>query len=229
MKAFFQVSLYELVPVPPERRLLSTATYVQRLPEIDLTARIYIEDLVLELPEGVTLAGNRGHNGSKGAILTSDSLKTPHMIRVTGRGARVTGLRLQGPNTKRYIEHHSRSYGTGGLGAQYYYKLPTSNGIECEADRLEVDNCEILGFSHGGVWLPGGEGHHLHHCYIHHCQYQGLGYGVVLNTASVKIEMNLFNHNWFPLHLTRQSAVHAHERTKVFNNAHGAEAPKVIE
>ncbi len=28
---------------------------------IDLTARIYIDQLVLEIPEGVTLAGNRGH------------------------------------------------------------------------------------------------------------------------------------------------------------------------
>jgi len=34
--------------------------------EIDLTSRIYIEQLVLEVPVGVTLAGNRGQDGSKG-------------------------------------------------------------------------------------------------------------------------------------------------------------------
>ena len=33
--------------------------------EIDLTARVYIEELVLEVPEGVTLAGNRGYNDSR--------------------------------------------------------------------------------------------------------------------------------------------------------------------
>lgn len=163
--------------------------------EIDLTARIYIEQLVLEVPAGVTLAGDRGRNGSQGALLTSDALKTPCMIRAMGDHVRITGLRLRGPNTKRYLEHHARSYGKEGLGADYYYKLPTSNGLQCDANGLEVDNCEIQGFSHGGVWLPGGQGHHVHHSYIHHCQYQGLGYGVVLNTASVLVEMNLFDHN----------------------------------
>jgi hypothetical protein len=37
--------------------------------EIDCTARVYIEELVLEVPAGVTLAGNRGENGSKGALI----------------------------------------------------------------------------------------------------------------------------------------------------------------
>jgi len=54
--------------------------------QIDLTARIYIEQLVLEVPEGVTLAGDRGHDGSAGALLTSDTLKTPVMIRARGGG-----------------------------------------------------------------------------------------------------------------------------------------------
>ncbi|MFW6158550.1 MAG: right-handed parallel beta-helix repeat-containing protein [Planctomycetota bacterium] len=162
---------------------------------IDLTARIYIEELVLEIPEGVTLAGNRGHKGSKGAQLTSDALKTPVMIRPTGPDVRVTGLRLRGPNPKRYIEHHRRSFGRGGKGRTYYYKLPTSNGIRTDHSRLEVDNCEISGWSHAGVDLRKGDGHKVHHCYIHHCQYQGLGYGVCHNVASSVIERNLFDRN----------------------------------
>lgn len=48
--------------------------------EIDLTARIYIEKLVLEVPEGVTLAGDRGHQGSPGALLASDALRTRLVI-----------------------------------------------------------------------------------------------------------------------------------------------------
>ena len=68
------------------------------------TTRIYIEQLVLEVPAGVTLAGERGNNGSRGALLTSDALKTPVMIRAGGPDVRITGLRLQGPCPKRYHE-----------------------------------------------------------------------------------------------------------------------------
>ncbi|MCP4613348.1 MAG: hypothetical protein GY845_32050 [Planctomycetes bacterium] len=162
---------------------------------IDLTARIYIEELVLDVPKGVTLAGGRGHGSSEGALLISDALKTPVLIRASGPDVRITGLRIQGPNPKRYLEHHRRSFGDGGDGHKYYYKLPTSNGITTEYSRLEVDNCEISGFSHAGVYLKTAEGHHIHHSYIHHCQYQGLGYGICHNTASSLIEHNLFNWN----------------------------------
>ena len=163
--------------------------------EIDLTARIYIEQLVLEVPEGVTLAGDRGHNGSKGAILTSDALKTPVMIRPTGPDVRITGLRIRGPNPKRYLDHHRRAFGSSGQGRKYYYKFPTSDGIRTEHSRLEVDNCEISGFAHCGIYLVKGEGHNIHHNFIHHCQHNGLGYGVCHNTASSLIEYNLFNWN----------------------------------
>lgn len=162
---------------------------------IDLTARIYIDKLVLEIPEGVTIAGDRGHGKSPGALLTSDALKTPVMIRAAGPDVRVTGLRIQGPNPKRYLDHHRRSFGQGGAGSKYYYKLPTSNGISTRHARLEVDNCEISGFSHAGVYLITAQGHHIHHNHIHHCQYQGLGYGVCHNTAASMIEYNLFNWN----------------------------------
>ena len=162
---------------------------------IDLTARIYIDQIVLEIPEGVTLAGDRGYGKSEGALLTSDALKTPVMIRATGPDVRVTGLRIQGPNPKRYLDHHRRSFGEGGDGHEYYYKFPTSNGITTNYLRLEVDNCEISGFSHAGIYLVTAEGHHIHHNHIHHCQYQGLGYSVCHNTASSLIEYNLFNFN----------------------------------
>lgn len=162
---------------------------------IDLTARIYIEQLVIEVPEGVTLAGDRGHGGSKGALLTSDALKTPVTILVRGPDVRITGLRIRGPNPKQYLDHHRRSFAKGGGGHEYYYKFPTSNGIRAKYPRLEVDNCEISGFSHAGVYLITAEGHHIHHNHIHHCQYQGLGYGVCHDTASSLIEYNLLNWN----------------------------------
>ena len=163
--------------------------------EIDLTSRIFIEQIVLEVPEGVTLAGNRGYNGSKGALITSDVLDTPVMIRATGSNVRITGLRIQGPNSKRYSDHHSRAFGLGGKGREYFYKFPNSRGIQTEFSHLEVDNCEISSFSHAGIYLIMGKEHHIHHNFIHHCQYKGLGYGVCQNTASSLIEYNLFNWN----------------------------------
>ncbi len=163
--------------------------------EIDLTARIYIEQLVLEVPGCVTLAGDRGQNGSKGALLTSDALKTPVMIRVVGPDVRITGLRLRGPNSKRYLDHHRRSYGNGGRGQDYYYQFPLSDGVVSDHRRLEVDNCEISSFSHAGVYLRKSGDHHIHHNFIHHCQYQGLGYGVCHNEARSLIECNLFDWN----------------------------------
>lgn len=168
--------------------------------EIDLTARIYIDKLVLELPAGVTLAGDRGvvENGkvSQGAILTSDALNTPVMIRSLGPGARIAGLRLRGPNTKRYLEHHKRSLVENGAAFRdYFYKFPVSSGVVTSHDRLEVDNCEISGFAHAGINLRSGVNHHIHHCYIHHCQYQGLGYGVCHDQAVSLIERCLFDWN----------------------------------
>lgn len=162
---------------------------------IDLTAPIYIEELVLEVPEGVTLAGDRGYKGSKGALLTSDALKTPVMIKATGPNVRITGLRIKGPNPKRYLDHHARAFGPGGEGHAYYYKLPVSRGIITSYSYLEVDNCEISAFSNSGITLTRGTRHHIHHNFIHQCQYNGLGYGVSHQEASSLIEYNLFDSN----------------------------------
>jgi hypothetical protein len=161
---------------------------------IDLTARIYIEGLVLEIPAGVTLAGNRGQEGSQGPLLVSDALKTPVMIRAMGPGVRITGLQIQGPNPKRYLAHHRRSFQEG-KGRSYYYEFPTSDGIVAAHDSMEVDNCEISGFAHAGIFLKAGVGHEIHHNFIHHNQYNGLGYGVTHDSASSLIEYNHFDFN----------------------------------
>ncbi len=161
---------------------------------IDCTTRVHIEKLVLKVPAGVTLAGDRGHNGSEGAMITSDAFATDPLVEAVGPGVRVTGLRLRGPDPHRRLDHHRRSFGEMG-GHDYYYKFPLSVGIRSAHPNLEVDNCELAGWSHGAIYLVDGEGHHLHHNYIHHCQYTGMGYGVVLNRAFVLVERNLFNHN----------------------------------
>ncbi len=162
--------------------------------EIDCTARVYIEQLVIEVPAGVTLAGNRGTGGSLGPLICSDALKTPTLIRADGPDVRLTGLRIRGPNPKRYLDHHRRSFAQG-RGHEYYYKLPTSNAVATAYPGLRIDNCEIWGFSHAGVNLTKGDRHHVHHNFIHHCQYAGLGYGICHDKASSLIERNLFDFN----------------------------------
>ncbi|MCA9134385.1 MAG: right-handed parallel beta-helix repeat-containing protein [Planctomycetales bacterium] len=163
--------------------------------EIDLTTHVYIDQLALKIPEGVTLASDRGHQGSPGALLCSDALKTPAIIRTAGPRVRVTGLRIRGPNPKRYMEHHRRSFGPGGEGHKHYYKFPLSEGVVAAHPGLQVDNCELSAFSMAAISLDQGQDHHIHHNFIHHCQYNGLGYGVCLSNASALIEFNLFDWN----------------------------------
>jgi hypothetical protein len=150
---------------------------------------VYIEQLVLEIPGGVTLASNRGDKESEGALIYSDALKTTRLIRPMGPDVRITGLRIRGPNPKRYMDHHHRSFAEG-RGHKYYYKFPTSEGIRMEYSGLEIDNCEMSGFSHAAIFLVKGDRHHIHHNFIHHCQYHGLGYGVAHDIASSLIEQN---------------------------------------
>jgi len=168
--------------------------------EIDCTERVHIEQLVLEVPGGVMLASDRGRQGSAGALIRSDTFQTRPLFRVLGPGVRFSGLRLQGPNPKRCNEHHRRSFGTapdwqGGRGHEYYYRFPVSDGIEAAHDGLTVDNCELGGWSHAAIWLRAGRGHHIHHNFIHHNQYNGLGYGIAHDRAFSLIERNLFDRN----------------------------------
>lgn len=182
--------------------------------EIDLTARVYIEKLVLEIPAGVTLAGNRGQDGSAGALICSDALgyvirpaegedrtsEVKPLIKPMGADVRITGLRIRGPNPKRYLDHFHRSFGEklpdGKIrGHDYYYQFPIARGIVAKHSGLEVDNCDISAFNHVAIFLIDSKDHHIHHNFIHHCQYHGLGYGLTHDGASSLIERNLFDWN----------------------------------
>jgi hypothetical protein len=169
--------------------------------ELDFTTLIYAEQLVLTIPGGVTVASNRGQDGSLGALLYSEAFATSPLLTTLGPDVRLSGLRLRGPDPKRRLDHHRRAFSSGRAekdASAYYYKFPVSNGIATKFPGLEVDNCEISGFSHAGVWLSNGDRHHVHHNYIHHNQYHGLGYGISHgygeNAVSL-IEYNVFDYN----------------------------------
>jgi hypothetical protein len=175
--------------------------FVDPAGDYDCTTLVYAEQLVLEVPEGVTLASNRGQDGSRGAVIYSDAFQTAPLIRATGPNVRLTGLWVRGPDPKPRLDHHRRSFradrGDDKVQHEYYYRFPCSKGIDSAFPGLEVDNCEVSGWSIAGIHLSGGDGHRVHHCYIHHNQYNGLGYGVCLGSAPavVLIDQNLFNYN----------------------------------
>ncbi len=148
----------------------------------------------LIIPEGVTLASDRGYNNSPGALIYSDAFVSPMF---TARGnVRITGLTLRGADWERRMDHHARAFsGTNAPGSTYFYLLKTINGIYCNSSNLTIDNCELSGFSHAAIYVPNGTGHHFHHNYMHHNQRHGLGYCVTHGTAYSVIEYNLLNAN----------------------------------
>lgn len=169
--------------------------FVDPAAAIDFTSRVAGDGFVLEVPGGITLASNRGEGGAPGAMLYCDHLKAQPFIRVTGPGARITGLRICGPDPKARDEWDYRCYGPEALGNDHYYSFPVSQGVWCEFDRLEVDNCEMSGWSHAAVLLRDGAGHRIHHSWMHHNQRQALGYHVSHNLAANSlIEHNLFDY-----------------------------------
>jgi len=158
--------------------------YVNDQAEIDLTGH---KEIVI--PAGVTVASGRGRENSPGALLYSTDLATSPLFIAGGEKVRITGLRLRGPDQQRRTQQMQELHRQG-----RYYSIPNSDGIICSYPSLEVDNCELWGWSHAAVFLKRGcSGAHIHHNYIHHNQRSGLGYGVCLDRSCALIEGNLFD------------------------------------
>ena len=168
--------------------------YVDGGAEIDCTERVYIESLVLEIPEGVTLASNRGADGSDGRDDPERHVR--HKTPDPGDGAECAdyGIADKRPQSQA-VPGAPQPFVPRGRGHEYYYQFPTSDGIDRIHEGLEVDNCELAGWSHAAVYLQAGDGHHIHHNFIHHNQYNGLGYGVSHDEAFSLIEYNRFDYN----------------------------------
>ncbi|WP_203915324.1 FG-GAP-like repeat-containing protein [Rhizocola hellebori] len=156
--------------------------FVDPAASIDLTGQKRIV-----IPAGVTLASDRGQNGSAGALLYNDELdlgqsETWAQFSLRGAGIRVTGLRLRGPD--REIRDNA-------------YQYDNSRGLEVvDASDLLVDNNELYGWSHAAVYLGDTIEGWVRGNYIHHNRRTGLGYGVVLyNNTSAVIEDNTFTQN----------------------------------
>ena len=188
---------------------------------------IYIpEDVVIDMTDApkcvlthiiinkrITLCSNRGYvhedgSVSTGGVITATALCTPRaIVLIYAEGTRFTGINLRGPDPSRHMSHHYHSFSAGhfdipsGMAHKYYNNMTITGGIQISADNVEVDNCEIFGFSAGGVGgcakLDGKPSHGglIHHCYVHHCQAQGLGYGVSHGEGNTDIYSCMFNFN----------------------------------
>ncbi|MDP6354781.1 MAG: right-handed parallel beta-helix repeat-containing protein [Planctomycetota bacterium] len=165
---------------------------------VDDDARIDLSPLAkpegrqdISIPGGVTLASGRGKGDSEGGLLFCKVLKNCTMFIPAGKGVRLTGLRFSGPDPERRTDQLWR-WGQ----KDNYYKVPTCDAVRCSQPDFEADNCEFTGWSHSAIYLmKGAERSRIHHCYFHHNQRYGLGYGVCLDQSEALIEANLFNWN----------------------------------
>jgi hypothetical protein len=212
-KSDYQVkTLEELLSALKEAKA-GQVVYVDDKAEIEVTGKQKIV-----IGGGVTVASGRGRGGSEGALLYSNELATSPLFLAGGENVRVTGLRLRGPDQKRRTEQMRKLYKEG-----RYYSIPNSDGIISTHPGLEVDNCELWGWSHAGIFLKRGAlKAHIHHNNIHHNQRSGLGYGVCLDQADALIEANLFD--WCRHHIAatgRPGTSYEARYNLVLENANG--------
>lgn len=139
--------------------------------EIDLTGHSNLVVL-----EKVTLASNRGKDGSGGARLFTRDFGV--LFRSGGDHVRFTGLRFEGP------------YG----GSERIAGSATFISIGHYGTR--VDNCEIYNFNYSGISVSRAAADTwIHHNYLHHIQRGGLGYPVVIDSSTtVYIIANMFDY-----------------------------------
>jgi hypothetical protein len=149
--------------------------YVAPNAEIDLTGHVG-----LSIKANVTLAGNRGVDGSPGPLIYCNEYDTYGLFSLQGEGARITGIRLRGPDPDILDGPYGR---------------PNSKGISADASSVRVDNNEIYNWSYAGISV---EQHakdvHIHHNRIHHVRRASLGYPIVVNRGFALIEANIFDY-----------------------------------
>jgi len=155
--------------------------FVQGSSVIDMTGT---PDTVI--PDTVTLASDRGINGSLGALIqytyNNNERFGTSLFDVGGNNVRVTGLRLEGEMLPQD--------GTGNGEASYMRAIKEQNKAG-----LEVDNCEIRGWAWSCITTANSTGTYIHHNYLHHNQARGEGYGADIYGGDMLVEANIFNYN----------------------------------
>lgn len=142
---------------------------------------------------GITIASDRGQNGSDGGLLYQDVNSANYFFNTQGDGIRFTGLRFSGP------EHEYWDLEDKGIGSIYDVGITWAITIN-DDDDIEIDNCTFSGFTYTGVRV-GMWGEYLcERIYIHHCDFTdnpspSLGYGVNIWGGNPLIEYNYLDNN----------------------------------
>lgn len=135
--------------------------------------------IVVDKP--MTIASDRGENGSLGALILTQDIGIFPLIKVTASDVRISGIRFVGADSEVGVAS---------------YDHPLSMAIKVTSHYAEVDNCDISAFSYAGIMFEALDlprtGHYVHHNRIHHIRRYGLGYGVSLHNAEALIEYNYF-------------------------------------
>lgn len=164
-----------------------TVVFLPASTQIDWTGRE-----PLRIPRGVTLASDRAVGTSTGARIYTNDLGAT--LLVAEENARIAGLELMGPDPgdRTYqLERLEAERGKDG-----YYMVPAAVGVEVAGSGVAIENCEIWAFGRSGIDIaPGAHGVVVRHCFFHHNQRLGLGYGVYLDRSEALVEANLFD--WY--------------------------------
>jgi len=133
------------------------------------------------VPKDVTLASNRGVDGSRAGLIDNVDEKWP--VFKLRSNSRVTGLRIDGPKWE---------WMAGKQGDAPHYD--DGMGLRVNGNNVEIDNNAITGFGHAAVGVFSSDAH-VHHNNISHNPRGGLGYGVTVNAPNALIEYNYMNYN----------------------------------
>ncbi len=181
---------------------------------IDLSNALDATVTTLKPKEGVTIASDRGYVNADGSVSVGGMIKSTlvykdPIIRIEAENIRITGLVIEGPDPARHLALWDRCFdgktnGSAGtqLGHTYLSFATPSTGIEINANRFEIDNCEVSGFSSSAIMFTALSqsadavtDNKVHHNYIHHNQMKALGYGVNFGIGNAQISYCLFNYN----------------------------------
>lgn len=157
----------------------------------------------LSVPGDIVLASDRGIDGSPGGRLYTDDSPWA-MLEVNGSGTRITGLRIEG-----------RLETTGWASNDDNADI----GVDVFASNVEVDNCELYGFTYGACRTNSDT--HFHHNECHHNSMDGWGYGIVTRDDYSLIE---WNHFYFNRHSIAAVGDAGNGYTARFNHVTGDEA-----
>ena len=167
----------------------SIIVYIDNECNIDLThvGKITIKTFNL------TLASNRGLNGSSGALLyMTDPLEgNPPLIKILASNVRITGLRILGPFPGVWIDKYTppllvkkNDDGTT-IEIPHIWPIADNIGIACGYENkkdengnphdqvfehITVDNCEISSFLKAAINIHRAKNVYIHHNRIHHNQ-----------------------------------------------------------